>query len=87
MNIYVGNLPTKLDDKDIQDLFEKFGEVTSVQIMRDASTGMCRGHGFVLMREGAVKAIESLNGSSFNGKNIRVNEALPHIDTRNTKRT
>jgi RNA recognition motif-containing protein len=79
MNIYVGNLPYKITESDIQDLFSPFGEVTSVKIIKDNYSGQSKGFGFVEMannNEGQA-AMKELNGTSVQGREIIVNEARP----------
>ena len=76
--IYVGNLPYKSGEDEVRDLFSQFGEVISVKLITDRETGRPRGFGFVEMEdEGAINAIESLDGKEFEGRTLRVNEARP----------
>ncbi|HEY4196345.1 MAG TPA: RNA-binding protein [Mucilaginibacter sp.] len=77
MNIFVGSLPFKLEEADLKELFEAFGEVTSVKIINDRESGRSKGFGFVEMAddEAAKKAIADLNGSEVAGRNIVVNQA------------
>ncbi|NDV21812.1 RNA-binding protein [Desulfovibrio sp. JC022] len=77
-NIYVGNLPWSASEEDVRSAFEEFGEVVSVKLINDRETGRPRGFGFVEMEDnGAIKAIESLDGTDFGGRNLKVNEARP----------
>lgn len=77
-NIYVGNLPWSASEEDVRAAFEEFGEVVSVKLVNDRETGRPRGFGFVEMEDnGAIKAIESLDGTDFGGRNLKVNEARP----------
>jgi len=77
-NIYVGNLPWNSTEEDVRSAFEAFGEVYSVKLVNDRETGRPRGFGFVEMEDqGALEAIESLDGSDFGGRNLKVNEARP----------
>ncbi|WP_291327845.1 RNA-binding protein [Desulfovibrio sp. UCD-KL4C] len=77
-NIYVGNLPWSSSEEDVKVAFEEFGEVISVKLITDRETGRPRGFGFVEMEDqGALKAIESLDGVDFGGRNLKVNEARP----------
>ena len=82
MNIYVGNLSYQADEQSLGDLFAQYGEVSNVRIMTDRETGRPRGFGFVEMpnAEEAKKAIDSLNGSEDNGRQLKINEALPRED-------
>ncbi len=76
--IYVGNLPYRSGEEDVRDLFSQYGEVTSVKLITDRETGRPRGFGFVEMEdEGALKAIDALDGKEFEGRTLRVNEARP----------
>ena len=76
--IYVGNLPYKSGEDEVRDLFSQYGEVISVKLITDRETGRPRGFGFVEMEdEGAINAIESLDGKEFEGRTLRVNEARP----------
>lgn len=77
MNIFVGSLPFKIEEADLKELFEAFGEVTSVKIINDRESGRSKGFGFVEMAddEAANKAIADLNGSEVGGRNIVVNQA------------
>ncbi len=82
MNIYVANIPFKASDNELKELFETYGEVTSAKIVMDKLTNRSRGFGFIEMpdEESARQAINSLNGSSFQGKDLTVNEARPKTD-------
>ncbi len=79
MNIYVGNLPYSMEDGELRQMFEEFGAVDTASVVKDKFTGRSRGFGFVEMAEGdgANRAIEAMNGRSFNGRNLVVNEARP----------
>jgi len=77
-NIYVGNLPFSASEDQIRQMFETYGQVTTVKLINDRETGRPRGFGFVEMDEqGAKQAIEALNGSDFGGRTMKVNEARP----------
>lgn len=79
MNIYVANINFRAQEDQLKQLFQEFGEVSSVKIVTDRETGRSRGFGFVEMpndSEGA-KAIANLNGKDFHSRNLVVNEARP----------
>ena len=79
MEIYVGNLPFSTTDADLEDLFAEHGEVERAKVISDRETQRSRGFGFVTMpndNEGQ-EAVDSLNDSEWNGRNLRVNEARP----------
>jgi RNA recognition motif-containing protein len=79
MNIYVGNLPYAATDQDLQELFEKYGDVASARVILDKFSGQSKGFGFVEMpnRDQANEAIENTNEVDFMGRRLRVNEARP----------
>jgi len=84
MNIYVGNLARDASQDDLKQAFESFGEVTSVNIIKDRFSGESKGFGFVEMpsKTQAQAAIEGLNGTDLKGKVLTVNEARPRSDNR-----
>lgn len=85
MNIYVSNLSFNIQDEDLQGFFEEFGEVTSAKVIIDKATGRSKGFGFVEMSDDAAgaKAIADLDGSSADGRTIKVMEARPKEERTN----
>lgn len=79
MNIYVGNLPFKINEEDIKKAFAVYGTVTTVTIIKDPATQKSRGFAFVQMANNteAQAAIAALNGKDFLGRPLTVNEARP----------
>ncbi len=79
MNIYVGNLSYKVSDKDLQNVFEEFGEVDSAKVITDRDTGRSKGFAFVEMGndEDAQAAIDELDGTELDGRAMKVNKARP----------
>ena len=77
MNIYVGNISWGLSDQDLENVFAEHGTVTSAKIITDRATGRSRGFGFVEMSDGAEAAIEALNETEVDGRNLVVNESRP----------
>lgn len=77
MNIFVGSLPFKIEESELQEIFEEYGTVTSVKIITDRATGRSKGYGFVEMSndEEAKKAIDELNNAEIEGRTIVVNKA------------
>ena len=75
--IYVGNLPFASTEDDLREVFGRYGTVASVAIITDRETGRPRGFGFVEMEDAAAAdaAIQALDGSDLEGRNLRVNEA------------
>ncbi|MDR0715149.1 MAG: RNA-binding protein [Bacteroidales bacterium] len=79
MNIYISNLNFRVEDDDLRQLFEEYGEVSSAKVITDKYTGRSRGFGFVEMpdNEASLKAISELNQVEHDGKVLTVNEARP----------
>lgn len=83
MNIYVANLNFNLQDHDLKEFFTPFGEVSSARIIMDKATDRSRGFGFVEMADEAAgrKAIAELDGTTVEGRPIKVNEAKPKTES------
>jgi len=79
MNIYAGNLSFQAVESDIQQLFEAYGEVTSVKVITDRMSGKSRGFAFVEVTDDAAgqKAVDELNGKEVDGRALTVNQARP----------
>ena len=77
-SIYVGNLPWSATETQVRNLFAQYGTVNSVNLVSDRETGRARGFGFVEMAAAdAAGAIQALDGSNMDGRNLKVNEAQP----------
>ncbi len=81
-NIYVGNLSYDATEEDIRQAFAEYGEVSSVNIIKDRETGRPRGFAFVEMPDSdqAREAIEKVNLAEIAGRSVSVNEARPKSD-------
>lgn len=79
MNIYVGNLAPDITEDILRQLFEAFGQIETVSIVKDKFSGRSRGFGFVEMTltNEAQAAISGLNRKDVNGQTLTVNEARP----------
>ena len=82
MKLFVGNLNFRVKTEDLQDLFSNYGQVTDAIVLSDRQTGRSRGFGFVTMgsKEQGEAAIEALNNTEFEGRNLHINEARPRED-------
>lgn len=78
--IFVGNLPFSATEDEVRALFEKFGDVESVNLVTDRETGRPRGFGFVEMSSGADEAIQAIDKTQLGGRTLNVNEARPRED-------
>ena len=74
MNIYVGNFTFQMAENDLRQMFEAFGTVEGVKIIKDRFSGRSKGFGFVEMPNNseADKAIKALNGSMIAKMPIKV---------------
>jgi RNA recognition motif-containing protein len=79
INIYVGNLPYSARNDDLNEIFEEYGTVNTAEIIFDRRTKRSRGYGFVEMAdaEEGKEAIAELDGSDYEGRQIRVDESQP----------
>lgn len=79
MKIFVGNLSREATENDLRELFEPFGELRSVEVIKDRYTGESRGFAFIEMptEDQAKKAIQGLNQKELRGRKLTVNEARP----------
>ena len=79
MNIYVGNLPGTVNENDLREVFQAFGEVEKTAVIKDKFSGF----GFVEMpnKAEAEKAISLVNGKDLKGRTAKVNEAKPRTDS------
>ena len=86
MSIYVGNLNYEVSQEDLSEVFSEYGKVKRVHLPTDRETGRKRGFGFVEMETEAEedKAIETLDGAEWMGREIKVNKARPREDNRSS---
>ena len=81
MEIFVGNLAPESTEAELTDLFKTFGQVKSVQILRELFTGASKGFAFVEMpgKAHSLAAITGLNGRDLHGQPMKVNEAREKV--------
>ena len=84
MNIFVAKLSSGTKGEDLEQLFSKFGEVTSAKIVVDRETGLSKRYGFVEMvdEQAAYLAIDKLNDTELDGSQIVVKMSVPKTDKR-----
>jgi len=82
MNIFVGDLAFEAVEEDLKRLFESFGKVNSVVIIKEKNGVKSRGFGFVDMPDEAegLSAIKDLNAKDFMGRALKVSKARKKID-------
>ncbi len=79
MNIFVAKLDYSIQEPELKEVFEDYGEVSSVKIIKDKFSGRSKGFGFIEMpvEEEALSAINDLNGVELEGRAIVVKKAKP----------
>ncbi len=79
MNLFVSNIDYKITEEELSALFEQYGEVKSVKILKDMDDQKPKGFGFVLMSSSyeGQKAILRLNKRKINDRSLSVEEARP----------
>jgi len=83
MNIYIGNMSFDTTEDQLRQAFEGFGEVSTVNVIKDKYSGDPRGFAFVEMssKEEAMAAISGLNGQDLSERTMNVNEAKPRVES------
>jgi cold-inducible RNA-binding protein len=75
--LFVGGLSWNTNDETLRDGFAQHGKVVEAKVVTDRDTGRSRGFGFVTMGDpaGTETAMRAMDGSTLDGRVIRVNEA------------
>ena len=78
-SLFVGNLDSETTQEELRKLFEAYGQVMQIHIIRDRDSGLPRGFAFVEMTNAAEaeKAIKALNGSILRDRTLSVSYARP----------
>ena len=79
MDVFVGNLPPDVGPSELREIFEKFGQVTDIRLIKDPPSGRFKRYAFIEMpsQEEAEKAIEEMNGKDLKQMTLTVSEAKP----------
>ena len=88
MKVFVGNLSGQTAEDVLRHAFESFGQVRSVTIVRDETSGESRGFAFVIMplANEATNAIEKMNGKDLGGQKISVEKGRTKTKARSSRR-
>ncbi len=88
MRIYVGNLPKDADESDLLEMFEEYGKVENVKIIRDRYSKTSKGYAFLEMpdEKAALKAIEDWDQGSIDDQVIRVDIAKASLKAHHLNR-
>ena len=87
LNIYVGNLSYEVTEEELREEFTAFGEVASINIIKDKYSGQSKGFAFVEMPllSAGQAAINGLNGKILHNRQIAVSGARPRTDNRSSR--
>jgi len=85
MRLYVGSLHFNITEEMLKGIFEPFGRIHSIQLMKDPETDRSKGYGFITYNEAedAKKALEHLNGFELAGRPMKVRNEVGHVTDRN----
>lgn len=80
--LFVGSLSWNTSSEELKDAFSSCGDVVEAKVITDRETGRSRGFGFVTFHDEqeATRAVETLNGSTLDGRTIRVDRANARRD-------
>jgi cold-inducible RNA-binding protein len=78
MKLFVAGLPFDMDDEELKEIFDAYGEVRSATVVLDKESGKSRGFGFVVMQnaEEGENTIKRLDGASLEGRTMSVKPAI-----------
>lgn len=76
--IFIGNLPFVAGEEEVRAHFAECGSIENVRIVRDPKTFLGKGIGYIMFteKEACRKAVDTKNGSSFKGRELRVKKAV-----------
>lgn len=86
--LYVGNLDYSVTEKQLEEYFTPYGEIISVNVIKDRYTGEPRGYAFVEFSNAgdAENAKTALNGKEINGRILKVDESREKPRTQRGRR-
>ena len=75
--VYVGNLPYRLRERELREKFEVYGPIRSLRLMKDRHTGRSKGFAFITFNSTrSALQCQALHGQDFNGRALVVRPAL-----------
>jgi RNA recognition motif-containing protein len=86
-NIFIANLDWDISSDDLKLTFSTFGKVISSHVVFDKNTKKSLGFAYVEMEtaDGAIAAIQALNGVEINGRKLDIKIASPKGNRPNKK--
>uniref|UniRef100_A0A2K5QFG3 RRM domain-containing protein n=1 Tax=Cebus imitator TaxID=2715852 RepID=A0A2K5QFG3_CEBIM len=82
MRLYVGSLHFNITEDMLRGIFEPFGKIDNIVLMKDSDTGRSKGYGFITFSDSecARRALEQLNGFELAGRLMRVGHVTERLD-------
>ncbi|XP_012880907.1 PREDICTED: probable RNA-binding protein 23 isoform X1 [Dipodomys ordii] len=82
MRLYVGSLHFNITEDMLRGIFEPFGKIDNIVLMKDSDTGRSKGYGFISFSDSecARRALEQLNGFELAGRPMRVGHVTERLD-------
>lgn len=82
MRLYVGSLHFNITEEMLRGIFEPFGRIEKIELMRDPENNRSKGYGFISFydSEDAKKALDQLNGFELAGRPMKVNHVTERAD-------
>nr|XP_027775869.1 probable RNA-binding protein 23 isoform X3 [Marmota flaviventris]XP_027775870.1 probable RNA-binding protein 23 isoform X3 [Marmota flaviventris] len=82
MRLYVGSLHFNITEDMLRGIFEPFGKIDNIILMKDSDTGRSKGYGFITFSDSecARRALEQLNGFELAGRPMRVGQVTERLD-------
>ncbi|XP_016061292.1 PREDICTED: probable RNA-binding protein 23 isoform X2 [Miniopterus natalensis] len=82
MRLYVGSLHCNITEDMLRGIFEPFGKIDNIVLMKDSDTGRSKGYGFITFSDSecARRALEQLNGFELAGRPMRVGHVTERLD-------
>jgi RNA recognition motif-containing protein len=77
VKIYIDNLAESVNENDLRNAFEKYGDVESIEVLKHQLGNKRTGYAYLDMPsdEDALNAMEALYGHNIKGSAIKVNQA------------
>lgn len=71
--IYIGNLPFSYKERELEEVFSKYGEIEDIFLVRDRNTKKLKGFGFITFSnaQAAESALE-MDSQEIGGRQIKV---------------
>uniref|UniRef100_F7GP41 RNA binding motif protein 23 n=1 Tax=Callithrix jacchus TaxID=9483 RepID=F7GP41_CALJA len=82
MRLYVGSLHFNITEDMLRGIFEPFGKIDNIVLMKDSDTGRSKGYGFITFSDSecARRAMDQLNGFELAGRPMRVGHVTEQLD-------